>query len=372
MKQPDPKTHLLEHSKAKIDLYSKYLSIFLNILHRAGFGRVFLFDLFCGEGVYENGISGSPIIALDAIKNHYFANRKSCPNMTVWFNDNGLSEIEPGIYKTDRVKNIKESMFVPENVHVEFFRENFEDIYPRAVELVKETRDSRALFFIDPFGYKSIKPEDILRILESLHSEVLLWLPIAQMYRFADSAVQSEFPGGEHLREFLTALFGENIPTFRSSPYIFIDNLKDKFREYLNELDVFVDTFYLERDASNVYCLFFFTRNIKGFEKMVEAKWGLDVNRGKGHTLNKTIPLLSEIEMSGYKQKFPEFLKSKDFRTNMDIHKFGLENGFLPKHSKAVLDEIKENLELISLDSKPVAGYYIGNKNRKIGIKLKP
>ena len=55
----------------------------------------------------------------------------------------------------------------------------------------------------------------------------------------------------------------------------------------------------------------------------------------------------------------------------MDIHQFGLENGFLPKHSKAVLDEIKESLEIISLDSKPVAGYYIGNKNRKIGIKLK-
>ena len=103
---------------------------------------------------------------------------------------------------------------------------------------------------------------------------------------------------------------------------------------------------------------------------MLETKWKLDVNRGKGHTIEKTISFLSEMELSGYKQKLKDFI-SKDYRTNIEIYQFGLENGFLPKHSKSVLDEIKKNLEIISLDTKSVAGYYIGNKDRKIGVKIK-
>ena len=78
MKSVNPKTSLLEHSEAKIELYGSYLSVYLNILHRAGFAkRIFVFDLFCGEGIYENDAKGSPIIALDCIRNHYYSNKNS-------------------------------------------------------------------------------------------------------------------------------------------------------------------------------------------------------------------------------------------------------------------------------------------------------
>ena len=99
MQQPNPKTNLLEHSEAKVKLYGKYLAVYLSIMHHVQYVKqVFVFDLFCGEGIYENDAKGSPIIALDTIRNHYFANQKRCPNMTLWFNDNGISEIERGIY----------------------------------------------------------------------------------------------------------------------------------------------------------------------------------------------------------------------------------------------------------------------------------
>jgi len=84
MKRVNPKTYLLENSEAKVKLYGRYLSVYLNILHRAQFvKRIIVFDLFCGEGFYENGGKGSPMITLDCIWNHYFANKNSCPNMTV-------------------------------------------------------------------------------------------------------------------------------------------------------------------------------------------------------------------------------------------------------------------------------------------------
>ena len=74
MTKTDPKKiNLLEHSEAKVKLYGRYLSEYLRVLYQAGFvKRVFIFDLFCGEGVYQNGDkAGSPIIAIENIVNHY-------------------------------------------------------------------------------------------------------------------------------------------------------------------------------------------------------------------------------------------------------------------------------------------------------------
>jgi three-Cys-motif partner protein len=374
MKRVNAKTYLLEHSEAKVKLYGRYLSVYLNVLHRAQFvKRIFVFDLFCGEGIYENEAKGSPLIALDCIRNHYFANQNSCPNMTVWFNDNGMSEIEDGISKVDRVRKVSSTIFRPENVKIEFRKENYEEIYPKAIELVAQAKDSKGLFFIDPFGYKAIKPDDIRKMLESGKTEVFLWLPIAQMYRFADSALRLGFPGSEPLKIFLNELFGKSIPYFQS-PQDFIEQLKGRFRAYLKDLNTFVDTFILERDPSNVYCLFFFTRNIRGYEKMLEAKWTVDPSHGKGHSLEKTISLFDETELSGYHQKLLAFIDSAEYRTNAELYLFGLENGFLPKHTKGVLDGWKKNetkFEVISLDNKPVRGYYIEyNSERRVAFRL--
>lgn len=372
MKNTNPKTNLLEHSEAKVELYGRYLSVYLNILHRAGFiKRIFLFDFFCGEGIYENDAKGSPIIALNCIKNHYYSNNNSIPNMTVWFNDIGKSELEEG-FKVDRVESISKKISIPSNVDIKFSKEDYRNIFPKAIKLVEQTKDAKGLFFVDPFGYKLIKPLDIKQMLEIGNTEVLLWLPIAQMYRFAGSVMENQFPGSDHLREFLTELFGNNSLEFQSA-YDFIEQIKDKFREYLKDLGAYVDTFTLERDAANVYCLFFFTRNIKGYEKIIEAKWQIDKDRGKGFTLQKTPSLFSEIELSGYTQKVQAFLESSASRTNEDLYYFGLRNGFLPKHTKSVLDNLINSglkIEISSLDDKQAKGYYLGDMKRRVRIRL--
>jgi hypothetical protein len=48
-------TELLEHSKAKVQLYSDSLSGYLNILRLSGsVDTIYPFDLLCGEGLYSN------------------------------------------------------------------------------------------------------------------------------------------------------------------------------------------------------------------------------------------------------------------------------------------------------------------------------
>lgn len=372
MNQLDPKTNLLEHSEAKVNLYGTYLAKYLNILARNPYvERVFLFDLLCGEGIYGNGEKGSPIIALESIKNHFYANNQSCPNMTVWLNDIGFSEIEPDLLKIKRVERFGDSIFRPSNVDIEFKNEDYETIYPKAVKLVNSSHKAKGLFFIDPYGYKAIKPDDIRNMLVGNNTEVLLWLPISFMYRFSNTATQNTFPGGEPLRDFIFTLFGNTPPLFKSV-YDFIEKITDSFRIFLKDLDIFVDSFTLERGGGNIYCLFFFTSHIKGYETMLATKWDMDENRGKGFTRIKALSF-SEVQLSGYPQKLREFITTGNTRTNSEVYKFGLINGFLPKHTNEILKVWKSEgiLEVLSLDGKPVRGFYIQyNPDRRIALKI--
>jgi len=105
---------------------------------------------------------------------------------------------------------------------------------------------------------------------------------------------------------------------------------------------------------------------------MLATKWDMDENRGKGHTIDKTLSF-SEIQLSAYPQKLMAFIRSAEYRTNAEIYRFGLENGFSPKHTNNVLKEWKNEgmCELISLDGKVVRGNHIEyNSPRRVGFKV--
>lgn len=373
MKTVDTKKVMLEHSEAKVALYGTYLAIYLNILSKLQFvQRIFVFDLLCGEGIYENSAKGSPLIALETIKNHYFANNQKCPNMTLWFNDNGPSEIEQGVYKVERVERFCKEIFVPSTVQIEFHREDYDHIQPKALQKVRGTPNAWGLFFIDPYGYKDIRLNDIREILEVHNTEVLLFLPASPMYRFAEKSMRSSFPGSEHLHTFLTDLFGDEVPRFRSV-YDFIRQVRDRFRAHLDQSGFFVDTFIIERGHGLVYCLFFFTGHIYGFEKMIEAKWKMDEARGQGHPHQKTMSFFDGIKFSGYDRTLSAFIRGRELCTNQDLYRFGLENGYLPKHTNSILNSWKqdEKLEVFAIDGQVVRGNYLSYKTeRLVGFRL--
>lgn len=379
-KNKDAKLVMLEHSKAKVELYTKYLSTYLNILSRVPHIRqIHIYDLMCGEGVYLDNSEGSPIEALKRIKDHYFENKETCPKIKIWFNDKDKSEIEKDKLKIDRVKEKILTMFVPSNVDIEFSSEDFETIFPKVLSRIKNLYNEKALLFIDPYGYKKIAPEDLKSLLSHKHTEIILFLPISFMYRFSKKSLsEDEFPGGTSLKEFLSPLlsYSEN-NLIADSPLEFIDQLKKAFKNYLEENKVYVDTFTIERDKQNIYCLFFFTPKVLGFEKMLEAKWNLDEQQGKGFKLisNQTA-LFQETEVCDYSSELKSFISSSEYKTNSDLYIFGLEKGFLPKHTNEILRRFQDtnsNFKVFLLDGKIArkGAFYIkyenyGKKPRKV------
>lgn len=367
--------NLLEHSEAKVKLYSRYLSIYLNVLSRTFVKNIYLFDLFCGEGIYEDGGEGSPIAALETIKRHYYSNGQKCPNLFITFNDTGFSEIEPDKKKTKRVEEFASKIFRPENVKVGFTDIDYSLIIEKVIErTAKLKNEERALVFIDPWGYKEIRPTDIKKLLENGKTEVILFLPIYFMSRFATKAKDQEFSGGEALRNFIGELFGsiKHLPEYKNqNEFIFL--IQEEFKKYLKLK--YVDSFKIERENNQWFALYFFTNNPKGFLKMLESKWSIDKKHGAGFKQGDGILLdiFDEITLSHYDQKVLNYLKLNSAATNADLRNFGLENNFLPKHTKQVLDELrkKHDIEVISLDGKAALSYYLPDENRLVNIKLK-
>ena len=340
----DSKSNLLNHSEAKVRLLTEYLKRYLNIISLDNYTReVEVYDLFCGEGLYQNGGEGSPLLILRQIKDMHFSNpakRKSIAPVNCHFNDVAVKKVE-------KVKSAiaAKSLHYPEFGSIAFSSVDYQSKLDQLLQSFQELRSSnkKAFVFIDPYEYKHISGSQIARLMTSGCVEVLLWLPTQFMYRFASNGTP------EALKDFIIEL----IPNFSDQGFLdvwsFIKQIKDGFQNLLGE-KFFVDTFTIQKDPSTVFCLFFFTSHILGFEKMLEAKWDIDTEQGKGwHYQEDQLNILSQFKTNPLEVDLVEFLREKA-RSNVELYLFTINRGFLPKHTNEVLRNW-QNTQKISLAS---------------------
>lgn len=366
--------NLLQHSEVKIRLLKLYLEMYLNILNKSEYvGDIHIYDLFCGEGIYENGGKGSPIIILETIKNIYYANvakQHNAGRFNCFFNDIDDKKVE-----NLKTAISKRKLHYPEIGELQYTVTDYRAILPQINEKLLKLKNEKAFIFIDPYGYKDIRMNDINSLLRCGKSEVLLFLPTQFMFRFETKGTP------ESLKEFISDLMPiEEWPTSETG-LDFIEKLTESFRNAVVN-GTFVDSFVISRDLNQFFCLFFFTNHIYGFDRMLEAKWKIDEEEGRGWHLNQESDLFNSINKQPdtvkYEKKLREFLITE--RTNGDIYKFQLKNGHRTPHTNEILKKFQNQGMLITKnkdgsDARKSAFYvcYQNFKNEpdKISLKLK-
>lgn len=318
-----------EHSEVKVLLLKKYMEAYINILANSSRIRsIYIHDLFCGPGRYLNGKVGSPIIFLNEIKQTLTNGRLRNSGSTIFkcvFNDNEKEKTEK---LGEEIQKLELGKY--ENIETEILNKNYRDILPEVISLYGKLFQSKAFVFIDPYGYKDIRVDDIRSLLSLGHTEVLLFLPTQFMFRFGKKGTP------EVLKAFMSEL-GIDLSQDKSSVE-FINEVKEGFRRCLGS-KYFVDSFVIQRDKNQFFAMFFFSSHILGFEKMLEAKWKIDENEGKGwqppaHDLFSTDNARGDTRR--LEELLNQFLKPGS-RSNYEIYEFTLRAGFLPKHAKEVL-----------------------------------
>jgi len=333
MAKKDIKTNLLNHSEAKVRLLGEYLKRYLNIISNDGYTeKINIYDLFCGQGVYENEGEGSPIVALRHIKETYYSiiDKKpdKLPKINCQFNDIDKCKIEI-LGNAIKSKCLHYNNFG----NLELTTNDYKLEVERLKQLFKCFKNEKAFVFIDPYGYKDIKSDQIKSLIGcNKKVEILLWLPTQHMYRFSDNGAP------EALIDFIEELTQYKDWKPSDSVWKFITQLKEGFQNYLGE-KYFVDNFSIKKDENTVFCLYFFTSHIKGFEKMLEAKWEIDTENGRGWEFTGNTPsLFFEYKTNELEQKLKVFLKSKKCY-NGEIYEFTLRQGYLPKHTNEIFEE---------------------------------
>jgi hypothetical protein len=198
------------------------------------------------------------------------------------------------------------------------------------------------------------------------------------MYRFDNNAAPPS------LINFISELDPQNKWGKSKSGLNFIEKLKVGFREQLK--GYFVDTFIIAKAKNEYFCMFFFTSHIYGYHKMLEAKWSIDEEEGRGWVPTSYIKgggqtdmfeeAPPEVNTGSFEKKVREFISI--WRTNKELYEFTLNSGFLPKHISPILKnlKLKDLLEIERLDgvaSEPMSFFltYENYKEKDLKLKLK-
>ncbi|MDR1451613.1 MAG: three-Cys-motif partner protein TcmP [Helicobacteraceae bacterium] len=368
----DAKKSFLIHSEAKVEFYKQYLSRYLIILLQTRFVKqINIYDVFCGTGIYDDGGKGSPIVAFEIIKDvvsKYTADVK----VSLIVNDKEKEKIE-------RVKAYLE-IIKEDYCDIVYYNTDIDEMFKIVKDSVlKSPSNARNLIFIDPYGYKNIRKEIIDDLTSNKKTKIILFLPISHMYRFSETAILVEGSQYKPLLDFINDFIPDDkkleIASGGVMGYIQIiaDALKHEKR--------FAASYYIERDAANKFALFFMTSNILGFEKILEVKWKLDDEAGRGFNKPKEPNLFSEIDAENNRivslDKLERLLNDvlKETRTNIDIYRFTIINEFLPKHTNEIFTKWQKNnprFKIYGCERKNA--FYISHeyyKNKDVKIKYR-
>lgn len=349
--------NLYDHSEIKVRLLKLYLERYLSIIGLSSYFKdVHIYDMFCGEGKYDDGGEGSPIVILktiseilnDEITGHQISSKFNC-----LFNDINST-------KTEKLSKVilQEELHNPNMGNLEISNLDYKELINVVKEKVRTLKNDKCFTFIDPYGYKEISVSDIEQLLLGNKTEVLLFLPTHFMYRFSTKGTP------ESLKKFIDELIPNDKLPQEGGGIGFIESLKDAFRKKLGNQH-FVDSFIISRDINQFFCLFFFTSHIYGFHKMLESKWKIDEDEGRGWAQSKEIPdLFSQTERRPVTYQLEK--KLKDFlsqsKSNGEVYEFVLRQGHLPLHANELLKNWQDSiLEVVLPD---------GNKARKSSFYL--
>ncbi|GAA4461347.1 hypothetical protein GCM10023189_36780 [Nibrella saemangeumensis] len=385
------KDDMKPHSEAKVALYGEYLKKYLAILSNAKFtSKLNIYDVFCGTGIYKNGKFGSPVRAFKAIqesRNFLIKNNLKVTPISLNINDGNPKSVDKvSLYLTQLNKEDRCCDLQITNLDAS---DAFKNII---AQLSSKSSRERSLIFIDPTGYKVIHRENLLTLLK-LNTEVVLFLPVSFMYRFKE-VVQKDYNKAAyvHLRRFLYEFFDESHPIRQEKEmdvFEFINHLEEALRF---ENTFYTTSFFLQRNTNNYYALFFITSNILGLQRIIDAKWEIDPEQGRGFVyeadaIPSQLPLFPEIKPPFFKLRMEElerkitlYISNNQNCTNCDLYQFVLTEGFRTPHANQVIKKLRQEpkIQVIDLETnKEVRGHgtyldydHFKNKHQRVAFKM--
>jgi len=349
-----------EGTITKLEIFEKYIKNWIPVfINRNKIeAEVNIFDLFAGPGYDKNKKPGSPILILKSIQYHKNNFINSKVNLI-------LNDAKKEIYK-ELEKNCREYFEkypdIKRLVNVKYYNEDFEIIFEKVKNSIGK---NPTLLLLDQFGVKHI---NIIKELDQFpKTDFILFLSSSFIRRFAET---DEFRNILRLSE-------DDIEKIKNTPYKLIhetvvDIIKEKFSDD-SKLKLYPYSF---KKGANVYGIIYGTRHILGAEKFLRIAWRINPDNGradydiydderrKGRMLFPEF--VGKTTVEAFKAELQRNVLAGKITNNIDAYIYAIEKGFIPKHAKEVLKDMKKTGKIDYDKNSPGITY----SNYQKGIKI--
>lgn len=320
-----------QHTEAKLNFYIRYMERYLRILLLSDHVvKINIYDLYCGAGKYSDGNTGSAIRAVEAVEAAQSLNTKG-QVVNLHLNDlderkvSKLRQLLSGGVRKEQYLNITFSS-----------KEAFVFLEEIVDGLKRQNRKTRNLILIDPYGYKDISKESLEAVMSNGRTELVIFLPIEQMYRFRRKTVGDDVENPYLPLKRFVEQFGIDVASV-SSEKQFILAVEGAMRF---DHKIYSASFSIRNHTGHYYGVFFLTSNLYGLEKIMEVKWELDEQKGYEFTGHNQPDFILELERKESLYMSLLALITRRCTDNIELYEFVLTSGFRPTHAVVALKRL--------------------------------
>lgn len=271
---------LKSHSHAKVQLLEKYIEPWIRKVTLGLNSKCLICDTFAGEGFYDDGTAGSPIIIIKSALNYLRQPLSKHEEVNLVFieaEEKSYKKLKSNVEKFLNCE-LEDNVFnsVCNNLKILILNAKHGELLEKLLSSVDNLIPS--LFFIDPFGFKDINHEQLNNLLKKYNScEIILNFMYEEFNRFKS---------GANIEETLTSFFGSDTSVFKEKTKNM--NARDRRNFIINEYKnnfmkngvKFTLDFDIQKDDSAAYkmALVFASNNVKGFNVMKSTMLNLSKN----------------------------------------------------------------------------------------------
>jgi three-Cys-motif partner protein len=325
-----------EDTNVKLSLYSEYLRKWFPVFiaaHRPFKKIVNVFDFFSGPGKDSDGKFGSPMIALQVLKEYDEQVNNTPVEINFYFNDSNEG------YINELKENIKISGLLNPKVKLHFYNKDFIALFP---ELLPKMDNSANLIFLDQFGVKYVNEERFKKLVSLDVTDVIFFISSSTFNRF-------------HNDENVTSVIGLSSEQIKEKPFYEIHRLVHQQYTKLipSEKSYCLAPFSIKK-GTNIYGLIFGSGHPLGIEKFLKICWQKDEETGEANfDIQGDKSLTIQPSLFGEdndKKKIPTFQReiekkilSGELKTDLAIFLHTINNGFIGKHVSDVVTNLKKS-----------------------------
>lgn len=340
----DPETRL------KLDIFRGYIREWLPVfLSKLSYSRVCIYDFFAGPGYDSEHTPGSPVIIHEEVE-QYLATRPKATGVALrlYFNDNDKSNY-------DQLREETAGWLSTDSYQVQLENKDFTEAFSEELPSIID-KQSANLVILDQFGIKHVTGAVFQQLTACPATDIIFFVSSSTIKRFiTEESIRRYIPLSE---EDIKSISVKEIHRFICKEY---------FRRMVPAgKDYYLMPFSIKKKDGNIYGLIFGSGNLLGVEKFLRVCWQQDKVTGEA---NYAIDDPEALRM-GQHSLFAEdnvMKKTDQFRKdliklleiprdNRDLYRFCLENGFLPRHIKSILHELRKEglVQVLTPTGEPV------------------